>query len=228
MHPQTKFPGNVSYSEWLDDFFSKAMGLKDWEVRFINFQDLPSTPAPPGGSTSPATPTATSTTSIPMTTTGSTTSTPTATASTTSPSHTHTFPSHCEDILTGVIEGLLSETDEVATCRADVAAAGPALAAVVDEFEDGDIVAAIGDLLGTVQPLVSKCGATGSDAQKLLQALEDLSPKAVEANFKAYIGDMFIEFSEASHCKDADDYKGAGVHLGRALRNLIEGEDQFA
>jgi len=46
MHPQTVFPDHDQYTDWLDDFYSKAMALKDWDVRFINYQDLARIPAP--------------------------------------------------------------------------------------------------------------------------------------------------------------------------------------
>jgi len=39
MHPQTKFPGQT-YTQWLDEFYAKAMSLEHYEVNFINFADL--------------------------------------------------------------------------------------------------------------------------------------------------------------------------------------------
>jgi len=51
MHPQTVFNStNQSYIEWLDDFYAKITALEDWEVRFINFQDVPALKAPNGKS----------------------------------------------------------------------------------------------------------------------------------------------------------------------------------
>jgi len=45
MHPQTLF-GSQSYTEWLDEFYEKVTNLKDWDVQFINMQDVPHLSAP--------------------------------------------------------------------------------------------------------------------------------------------------------------------------------------
>jgi len=46
MHPQTQFPDHKKYSGWLTEFHREAMALEDWDVRFINFQDLARISAP--------------------------------------------------------------------------------------------------------------------------------------------------------------------------------------
>ena len=53
MHPQTSFPGNVTYVQWLDGLVAQAAQLEQWDVRFVNFQDLVALKAP----TAPPTPT---------------------------------------------------------------------------------------------------------------------------------------------------------------------------
>jgi hypothetical protein len=40
MHPQTKFRCSASYVEWLDEFLFEARALEEYNVHFINFQDL--------------------------------------------------------------------------------------------------------------------------------------------------------------------------------------------
>jgi hypothetical protein len=61
MHPQTVFT-NQSYVQWLDEFRSEASKLKEWDVKFVHFQDLvsrrgPIPPTPPTPPPSPAPPT---------------------------------------------------------------------------------------------------------------------------------------------------------------------------
>lgn len=46
MHPSTVFPGGQSYSAWLDEFHEKLQALEDYDVQFINFQDLAQLHAP--------------------------------------------------------------------------------------------------------------------------------------------------------------------------------------
>jgi len=46
MHPETVFPNGQSYTHWLDEFHQKAMALDEYEVHFINFQDLVKLSAP--------------------------------------------------------------------------------------------------------------------------------------------------------------------------------------
>lgn len=40
MHPQTKFRCSACYVEWLDEFLFEARALEEYNVHFINFQDL--------------------------------------------------------------------------------------------------------------------------------------------------------------------------------------------
>jgi len=40
MHPSSVFPDGQSYPEWLDEFYERLQALEDYNVHFINFQDL--------------------------------------------------------------------------------------------------------------------------------------------------------------------------------------------
>lgn len=40
MHPETKFPLFQTYVKWLDELLAKSQELDDYEIHFINFQDL--------------------------------------------------------------------------------------------------------------------------------------------------------------------------------------------
>jgi len=137
-------------------------------------------------------------------------------------------PGYTKDILIGVLKGLLSETDEVADCQADVMVADATLAAVVADINKRHFTAAISDLgiaLQKIQPLLTDCEPVGSDAQNLLEALKKLSPKTVKDNLKANSADIFEQLSQASRQMSVDDYDGVGVHLGIALREVIASND---
>jgi len=137
-------------------------------------------------------------------------------------------PSHTKDILFGVFKGLLADTDDdFVTCELDGMSAVLMFAATLADLRDGKIIDASTDLslaLGKIAPLVADCQVVAAQLGMLAASLEGFSPAKAEASVEAHETEILEAFAEASKCMDAEDWAGYGLHLGAALRHVIEDE----
>merc|ERR1711953_46782 len=149
----------------------------------------------------------------------------TASVAPTTPAATTTLPpSHMKDIASGVLKGLLSDTDDFNTCYMDGFSVSAMLGAALFDFKAGKIVDACTDMsiaLGKIEPMAGGCGTVKDEVVKLVGELKDIDEEKAMNNFKTKHSAIMEDVSQASAARDAGKYEEYGMLLGFALRKII-------
>jgi len=134
-------------------------------------------------------------------------------------------PSHKKEILMGIFQGMLSDTDNMDTCVLDGISAGGSFNAAIQDIKNHQVLAAFKDLsdaLSDIPTAAAECKAVKDDVASLVSSIKGLSPAKAKANFIAHKTDILTAFTEASKSQEAGDFKGMGVQIGMALRRVIK------
>merc|ERR1712048_468644 len=144
---------------------------------------------------------------------------PEVTTTTTTPA-----PKHTKEIATGVMKGLLADTDDFETCSMDAMSAGAMFGAAAADLKAGKPLDAITDLsiaLGKIQPTVTDCEVVKDEVAKLAKELKDINVKKAMQNFQQQRSAILQDLADASTAKDAEKFEEYGMHLGFAIRKVI-------
>lgn len=134
---------------------------------------------------------------------------------------------HTKDIATGVLKGLLSDTDDVGTCVSDALSAGAMFGAAAADIKAGKVLEACTDVsiaLGKIQPLANDCNTVKGELAVLAKELKDINEEKAMKNFKAQHSAIMEELAHASESRDDEKYEDYGMHIGFALRKIIADE----
>merc|ERR1712176_495490 len=140
------------------------------------------------------------------------------------PEVTTPAPSHTGAIVTGVLKGLLSDTDDVEPCLLDAVSTGGSIAAALSELKEGKVMDAIKDLsdaLAQVQPTVQDCQIVKDEIAKLGKALKDINVAKAMQNFHNHQTEIMQDLADASTARDGEKYEECGMHLGFAMRKVL-------
>jgi len=132
---------------------------------------------------------------------------------------------NCKAVLTGMLNGLLSDSEDFDTCSLDGLQEVLMLAASVEDLKEKKVLDFFTDLsvaLGKIEPTVGDCKVVGSEVKKLLGALKAASPAHLAANVKTHHTEIYEAVAAWSEARDAEDYKTTGEQLGKIIRKVLE------
>merc|ERR1712048_698681 len=78
--------------------------------------------------------------------------------------------------------------------------------------------------MATIQPAIADCKVIAADLAKLRIATRGLSRERILENYATHKTEIQEAVGDASECREAGDWSGFGMHMGSALRLLIEVE----
>jgi len=132
---------------------------------------------------------------------------------------------NCKAVLTGMLNGLLSDSEDFDTCSLDGLTDVLMLAASVEDLKEKKVLDFFTDLsvaLANIEPTVGDCKVVGAEVKKLTVALKAASPAHLAANVKTHHTEIFEAVAAWSEARDAEDYKTTGEQLGKIIRKVLE------
>merc|ERR1712217_217609 len=126
----------------------------------------------------------------------------------------------CKDILTGMLNGLLSDTQDFDTCSLDGLQDVLLLAASVSDLQEKKFLDFTQDLsifFGKIAPTFNDCKVMAAEVEHLLGALKSLSPAHVAANVKAHHTEILGHVASWSAAVDAQANETIGIELGTVI-----------
>lgn len=130
-------------------------------------------------------------------------------------------PENFGDFLGGVLEGLLSDGDDLSKCTVELPVVASALKKAATT-----VAAAVGKAIVAAKEAATSCVVVLQDGVKLAGSIfKDIRhPQQIVSNINATQFDFLTDLGDGLEALGRDDFPTAGTLMGMALRRALEGD----